>query len=151
MPAFAQRHVFGDRIILAVATAGGEGYQRRAPAVDHAPLGEIAHRLDREIDGAVDDAGAGAAVVRAAFIDHRQQFKRCGRTGLRVVAALPQRLPFGADVGHDAVPLVEDFTMRHRHRVQSERLGERAGWRRRCRFEGRKAHRRLGPRRLRAA
>ena len=62
-----QRDVFGDGVILAVAAAGGEGLERRAPAVGHAPLRHVAHRLDRQIDGAVDDADAGEAGQRAAL------------------------------------------------------------------------------------
>ena len=37
---FAQCHVFGDGVILAIAAAAGERRQRRAPAVGHAPLGD---------------------------------------------------------------------------------------------------------------
>ena len=76
----AQRYEFRDRIVLAVAGAAVEGDERRAPDVDLAVLGEIAHRPDREIDRAVDFAEPGAAVALPASVDDGEKLQARRRT-----------------------------------------------------------------------
>src|ERR1700722_7576700 len=66
---------FCDRVVFAIAGAGGERRQRRTPDVDLAPLGQIAHRPDRKIDRAVDLAEAGASLAGSRFVDDGPQAK----------------------------------------------------------------------------
>lgn len=42
-----QGDVFGDSVVLAIALAGRECFERRAPFIGNAPLGKVARRLDR--------------------------------------------------------------------------------------------------------
>jgi hypothetical protein len=102
-------------------------------------LREVGRRLDRQIDGAVDRADAGASLARAAVCDHVEEFSGRGRAMPRVAAAACQNLALGANIGDDTVPFVEHRARRHRLNVQSERL---CGHRRLHRMLGRVARRR---------
>ena len=51
---FAKQHIFGDRVILAIAAAAGQSLERRRPEVGNAMLREIAGVDDRRIHHAVD-------------------------------------------------------------------------------------------------
>ena len=69
----SERHIFGDGVILAVAAAGCESFERRAPAVDDAPLYEVARWDNRQVDRAINHANASAAAARAALIDNGKE------------------------------------------------------------------------------
>ena len=71
-----QCDVFGNRIVLTIAGARVESDKRRTPDVDFALLGEVLHRTDRKIDGAVDSAEPGPAVALPATIDDAEKFER---------------------------------------------------------------------------
>ena len=66
---FAERHVFRDGVVLAIAGAGAEGRKRRRPDVRRAELLKIAHRPDRQVDRPVDGADSGAAAAGARGVD----------------------------------------------------------------------------------
>ena len=53
-----ERHVLGDGLILAVAAAGRECFERRAPAVIDTPLHKVARWHNRQIDFTIDHANA---------------------------------------------------------------------------------------------
>jgi len=69
-PAARSCHVFGDGVILAIAAVGCESFEWRAPAVDDAPLHEVARRDNCQVDRTIDHANSRATAVRAALIDN---------------------------------------------------------------------------------
>ena len=50
---FAQRDILGDRVVLTISLCTPEGGERCAPAVNLAPLGEVADIADRHVDAAI--------------------------------------------------------------------------------------------------
>ena len=74
-----QRDEFCDRVIFAVTATGREGEKRRTPHVNLAILGQIAHWVDCEIDGAVDLAEAGASLAGFRIVHDGEKSKRRGR------------------------------------------------------------------------
>ena len=76
----SQRHVFGDSIILAIAAVRCECFKGRAPAVNDAPLHEVAGRNNRQIDRTIDHADTGTTAARAALINNGKQPLRRQRT-----------------------------------------------------------------------
>ena len=119
---FAQRHVFGYRIVFAIAAPAFEDSERRAPAVGNAPLGEIAGRQDGEIDRAVDHAEAGAPLARASVRDDGEEFLRRLRAVCGVGAAAREDFAIAAKARGELVPFVERFTVSHWHCIERERL-----------------------------
>src|ERR1700722_8027368 len=75
----AQGDEFCDRVILAVTAAGREGEKRRTPHVNFAILGQIAHWVDCEIDGAVDLADLSASLAGFRIVHDGEKSKRRGR------------------------------------------------------------------------
>jgi len=69
-----------------------ERFERRAPVIGHAPLGEIARRFDGEIDSAIDNADASEAALRATQCHDLKEASRRLRTG-RVLLTERQDLP----------------------------------------------------------
>lgn len=67
----AERDVFGDGIVFAIAALRCERLERRAPAVGDAPLGKVGGRHNRQVYFAIDHANAGPAISLAVFIDDR--------------------------------------------------------------------------------
>ena len=86
MPGLTERDILCDGVILAIAGAALEGVERRAPDVILAILGEVADRPDRQIDGAVDLAEAGAAIARAGLVDNAEQAQRRRRHAVLAIA-----------------------------------------------------------------
>ena len=71
----AQRDEFCNGVVFAISGAMGESDERRAPDVEFAILGLIAHRPDRKIDRAIDLAEAGASLARARIVHDGEESK----------------------------------------------------------------------------
>jgi hypothetical protein len=99
----SQRDIFGNGVILAIAAARGECFERRAPVFGDAPLRHIAGRNDRQVYGAIDDANAGAAILRATLVDDGKETPR-GTGTRRPLAAAGQNFVVGANLRLDAAP-----------------------------------------------
>src|SRR5262249_6214816 len=124
-----QRHVFGDRVILAIAAMGCECFERGAPAVGDAPLLEVAGRHDRQVDRTIDHANTGTTAARAAFIDNGKETLCYQRTRGCVFAAMRQDLLIFANFRFDAHPFAQNFPLGNAFCRKSERrcLGRRCG------------------------
>ena len=78
-PLYAQRDIFGDGVVLAVAGLGREGHQRTRPQILDAVLGAVVDKTNKQVDRAVDLADAGAAfsrLFRRASIDGKEFLAR---------------------------------------------------------------------------
>ena len=119
----AQRDVFRNRVILAIAGAVVEGDERRAPEVDLAVLHEVVHGANRQVDGAVDLAETGAAFALPAGIDDREEFQR-GVGGAVVAIAVAERQlhPFVIELVLDAEPFGPQAAGIDRRGREPERL-----------------------------
>ena len=120
----AQRHEFRDRIILAIAAARASVASGERPDVDLAVLGEVAHRPDGEIDGAVDLAEPGAALAEPGGVDDVEEFQR-GRRHAAFAVALAQRElhHFVVEAALHAEPFVAQSAAGERGCGKPERLG----------------------------
>src|SRR5262249_44518310 len=116
-----QRHVFGNCVILAIAAAGSECFERRAPTVDDTPLYEIARRDYRQVDCTIDHANARATAARAALIDDGKKNLCSRRTRRCVFAAARQDFFIFPNFRLDIYPFVQDFSLGNAFGRQSER------------------------------
>src|ERR1700751_501849 len=87
-----KRYQLCDRIIFAIACAGGEGDQWRTPDVGLAVLSKVAHRPDRQIDGPIDLAEPGASLPRPRIVDDGEEPKGRWRRAARTVAVAKGKL-----------------------------------------------------------
>ena len=91
-------------------------------------MGQIAHRIDGEIDGPVDLAKPGAAVAGSAFVDDGEQLQRGLRGATLAVAVAERKLhALVIDLAGGAKPFRAQAAAGYRQGGQSERLG-RSGW-----------------------
>jgi hypothetical protein len=101
--------------------------ERRTPDIDLAILSEIAHRMDRKIDGAVDFAKPAAAVPSPCLVDDAEQFQRRIRRAARVIAVAERKLhPFIVDLVRNAKPFCLQATARNWRGGKTEWLGRQA-------------------------
>ena len=120
----AQGYEFRNRIIFAIATATRERCERRGPDIDLAVLGEVAHRPDGEIDGAVDFAKPGAAFAQPGGVDDVEEFQRGRRRAAVTVAFAERKLHhFVVEPALHAEPFVAQSTAGEGGGGKSERLG----------------------------
>src|SRR5580693_1356722 len=77
----AERHIFGDGVVLTIAAAASQRFERSAPAIDDTPLRQIGHRLDGEVDRAIDGADASTPFTSLALGNNGQKFLRRCRAG----------------------------------------------------------------------
>jgi hypothetical protein len=61
-PRGQQRRIFDDRIVLAVAQTGMEGFERVTPVILNAPLCLVAYGADGKINRSVDQADSCASI-----------------------------------------------------------------------------------------
>ena len=117
-----ERHVLGDGVILAVAAAGRERFERRDPAVIDTPLHKVTRRYNRQIDFTIDHANACTAAARAALIDNGKETLCRQRTRGCVFAAMRQDLLVFTNFRLDGRPFAQNFSLGNVFGRESERL-----------------------------
>ena len=128
-----QRGEFGDGVVFAIAGAGGKGGERRAPDVDLAVLSHVARRLDRQIDGAIDLAKAGAALAGPCSVhDGKELQGGRGYAALAVAVAKRELHHIVFELALDAVPFFREAAAGQSCRKQPERFGRLADHIRAC-------------------
>ena len=119
----AQRHIFRDRVILAIAGAPVKRHQRRAPDVELAELGEVVGCADRKVDGAIDLADAGAAFALSAAVDDLEKLQRGIRSAMLTVAVAQGELdPFVFEPARDPAAIWQQAAA-NTGEAETERLG----------------------------
>ncbi|MHC2335524.1 hypothetical protein ACVIW0_004813 [Bradyrhizobium sp. USDA 4454] len=101
---FAERDVFCDCVVLAIALAGRKGGERGGPAVGFAMLGEVADIADRLVDGAVGLIQPVAPGLGLDRIDQAEELRGIGRAGGRILPALREYGLLLRQIGFEAAP-----------------------------------------------
>src|SRR4051812_14793100 len=102
-----QRDELGYGVILAISGTMAERDQRRSPNVRLAVLRLVAHWPDRQIDGTIDFAEAGAALTASRAIDDGEKTQSSGRRAtLAVTIAKRQLYPLIIELALDGPPFL---------------------------------------------
>jgi hypothetical protein len=108
-PCLQQCDILYDRIILAIATAGLQSLERRAPMIRRAPLRLITGGHDGKINRSINQADTGATRAARAFSDDIEQASCNSRTCFSRAAARQHSL-LSIDIGLDRSPFRRNFS-----------------------------------------
>ena len=102
---FTQRDLLCDGVVLAIAHPRREGGKRCRPDVVDAVLRQVGHRLDAQVDGAIDLADSRASLTSAALLDDLQKCPRRRWTVIFVGPTHGERLLVRTNMGLKLCPL----------------------------------------------